>query len=88
MDQFAVLPTEALPGYAEMLDVLDVLELAPWNGHPYNKEQPDVPMRKLMLGATARAPSPIWFWSGNGRGPRPRRAVGRLTAGRITELGR
>jgi hypothetical protein len=48
LDQLAVLPTEALPGYAE---VLDVLELAPWNGRPYNKDKPDVPMRELVFGA-------------------------------------
>lgn len=38
VDQLAALPTEALPGYA---DVLDVLEVAPWNGRPYNEEKPD-----------------------------------------------
>jgi hypothetical protein len=47
VDQLAALPIEALPGYAQ---VLDVLELAPWNGRPYNKEQPDVPMRELVFG--------------------------------------
>lgn len=48
LDQLAALPIEALPGYAE---VLDVLELAPWNGRPYNKKKPDVPMRELVFGA-------------------------------------
>lgn len=47
LDQVAVLPTEALGRYAE---VLDVLELAPWNGRPYNKEKPDLPMRELVFG--------------------------------------
>lgn len=35
MDQLAALPIEALLGYAE---VLDVLEVAPWNGRPYNED--------------------------------------------------
>lgn len=48
LDQLAALPIEALPGYAEVLDVLD---LAPWNGRPYNKEKPDAPMRELVFGA-------------------------------------
>jgi hypothetical protein len=49
LDQLAALPTGALPYYAE---VLDVLELAPWNGRPYNEDKPDVPMRELVFGAT------------------------------------
>ena len=48
VEQLAVLPAEALPEYAE---ILDVLELEPWNGRPYNKEQPDVPMWELVFGA-------------------------------------
>ncbi len=48
LDQLAALPTGALPGYAEVLDVLD---LAPWNGRPYNKEKPDAPIRELVFGA-------------------------------------
>lgn len=48
VDQLAALPTEALPGYAE---VLDILGLAPWNSRPYNAEKPDVPMRELVFGA-------------------------------------
>ncbi len=27
-----------------------MLELAPWNGSPYNKEKPDAPMRELVFG--------------------------------------
>ena len=48
VDQLAALPAEALSGYAE---VLHVLELAPWNGRPYNEEKPDAPMRELVFGA-------------------------------------
>lgn len=48
LDQIDALPTGALSGYAE---VLDVLELAPWNGRPYNDEKPDAPMRELVFGA-------------------------------------
>lgn len=48
LDQLAALPAEALSGYAEVLDVLD---LTPWNGRPYNDEKPDAPMRELVFGA-------------------------------------
>jgi hypothetical protein len=47
MDQIAALPNEALAFYAQ---VLGVLELAPWNGVPYNKGNPDGAMRQLMFG--------------------------------------
>lgn len=47
LDQLAALPGEALSGYAE---VLGVLELAPWNGRPYNEEKLDAPMRELVFG--------------------------------------
>lgn len=47
LEQLAALPTGALPYYAE---VLGVLELAPWNGRPYNEDKPDVPMRELVFG--------------------------------------
>lgn len=51
VDQLAALPIEALPGYAK---VLDVLEVAPWDGRPYNEEIPDVPMRELVFGTHGR----------------------------------
>jgi hypothetical protein len=47
VDQVAALPGEALKFY---LQVLDVLELAPWNGHPYNDVKPDGNMRQLVFG--------------------------------------
>ena len=47
LDQVAALPAGALPFYAE---VLDVLELAPWNGRAYNEDKPDVPVRELVFG--------------------------------------
>jgi hypothetical protein len=31
--------------------VLVVLELAPWNGVPYNEAKPNSPMRTLVFGA-------------------------------------
>ncbi len=51
VDQLAALPIEALPGYAK---VLDVLEVAPWDGRPHNEEIPDVPMRELVFGTHGR----------------------------------
>lgn len=48
LEQIAALPTEALPFYAE---VLGVLELVPANGRPYNADNPDGPMRELVFGA-------------------------------------
>lgn len=49
LDQLESLPLEALPHYA---DALDVLELVPGNGRPYNDDKPDGPMRELVFGAT------------------------------------
>jgi hypothetical protein len=49
VEQIAALPTEALPFYAE---VLDVLELAPSGGRPYNDDLPEGPMWELVFGAT------------------------------------
>ena len=46
IEQIAALPTEALPFYAE------VLELAPSGGRPYNDDLPEGPMRELVFGAT------------------------------------
>lgn len=44
--------TSALPDYllGYYLQVLDVLELAPWTGEPYNAADPDGVMRKLLFG--------------------------------------
>ncbi|MGH3770561.1 MAG: hypothetical protein ACRDRW_04050 [Pseudonocardiaceae bacterium] len=50
--QVAALPDELLPYYAQ---VLDVLELAPWNGEPYNNAKPDGVMRKLLFGPGGQA---------------------------------
>lgn len=47
MDQIAALPYEALPHYAQ---ILGVLELAPWNGLPCNKDKSDGVMRTLLFG--------------------------------------
>jgi hypothetical protein len=45
--QIAALPDALLPYFAE---VLDLLELAPWNGEPYNDAKVDGVMRKLLFG--------------------------------------
>jgi hypothetical protein len=47
MDQVAALPTEALHYYT---GVLDVLELLPWDGQPYNQDNPDGNMRIWVFG--------------------------------------
>jgi hypothetical protein len=47
MEQIAALPDEALGYYAQ---VIDVLELAPWSGDPYNMSNPDGAMRQLVFG--------------------------------------
>jgi hypothetical protein len=46
-EQVAALPASAL---LSDLDALDVLELVPGNGRPYNSEKPDGPMRELFFG--------------------------------------
>ena len=47
VEQTSALPDHLLSYY---LQVLDVLELAPWSGEPYNAAAPDGVMRKLLLG--------------------------------------
>jgi hypothetical protein len=41
--QIRALPASALP---EVAEVISVLQLTPWNGSPYNPENPDSPMRQ------------------------------------------
>jgi hypothetical protein len=43
----AALPTRVLPALGE---VFDVLKIAPWNGPPYNKNNPDGAMRHWAFG--------------------------------------
>lgn len=47
-----VAQTSALPDHLlrYYLQVLDVLELVPWSGEPYNAAYPDGAMRKLLFG--------------------------------------
>lgn len=47
LEQVAALPTEALTHYAELRTALEV---APWNGRPYNEDKPDGPMREMVFG--------------------------------------
>jgi hypothetical protein len=47
-DQIAALPDEALEPYAQ---VLGVLELVPWHGHPHNDDNPKGAVRQLLFGA-------------------------------------
>ncbi|NKQ57142.1 hypothetical protein HFP15_30155 [Amycolatopsis sp. K13G38] len=47
-EQIGALPAEALPLFAE---AFGVLELAPWNGRPYNASKPDGEMRELVFGS-------------------------------------
>jgi len=46
-EQIAALPDEALIGYA---DVLDVLELAPWSGQSQHAGNPEGAVRRWMFG--------------------------------------
>jgi len=46
-EQIAALPDVALGGYAEALGVMG---LVPWNGRPYNEDEPDGLMRQLTFG--------------------------------------
>jgi hypothetical protein len=46
-EQVAALPAEALVGYAE---VVEVLQLTPWNGRPQHAANPDAPVRRWAFG--------------------------------------
>lgn len=46
-DQIDALPADALAPFAE---ARATLELAPWNGRPYHRREPDSPMRTLTFG--------------------------------------
>ena len=48
MVQVAALPNDALASYAQ---VLGVLELVPWNGDPYKKDNPEGNLRQLIFGS-------------------------------------
>lgn len=47
-EQVAALPSEALAVFAE---VLEVLQLTPWNGQPQHPANPDAPVRRWPFGA-------------------------------------
>ncbi|WP_166354312.1 hypothetical protein [Phytoactinopolyspora limicola] len=47
LDQLAELPNEALAAYAE---ILDVLQLTPWNGRPQHDANPDGAVRWWPFG--------------------------------------
>lgn len=46
-EQTAALPEAARAGYDE---AVKVMELAPWNGRPYNDDMPNGSMRQLVFG--------------------------------------
>jgi hypothetical protein len=46
-EHLAALPAEHLAAYAE---VLDVLQLTPWNGEPQHEENPDAQVRRWHFG--------------------------------------
>lgn len=48
MAQVAALPVDALDAYAE---VLEVLQLAPWNGWPQHEDNPKGAGRRWKFGA-------------------------------------
>lgn len=47
IEQLAALPPGALAAYA---DLVDVLELAPWNGEPQHENNPDGAVRRWHFG--------------------------------------
>ncbi|WP_028925364.1 hypothetical protein [Pseudonocardia acaciae] len=49
-EQIAALPDEALAGYA---DALGAIELAPWNGPPHHKGNPNGAVRRWPFGPRA-----------------------------------
>ncbi len=56
--QVEALPDELLLHYAQ---VLDLLELAPWNSLPYNAAKPDGVMRTLRVGPEGRTAEVIFL---------------------------
>lgn len=46
-EQVAALPAEAVAAYA---DVLEVLQLTPWNGEPQHRANPDAAVRRWTFG--------------------------------------
>lgn len=46
-EQINALPSEALPGYVE---VLDVLEVKPWAGSPHHDSNPEGAVRRWAFG--------------------------------------
>lgn len=49
-DQIAALPHEVLTAYAE---ILDVVQLTPWNGQPQHQDHPEAAVRRWTFGADA-----------------------------------
>jgi hypothetical protein len=48
IEQAAALPDDALAAYMELLDVLEV---APWNGEPQHEDSPEGAVRRWRFGA-------------------------------------
>lgn len=46
-EQVAALPPKALDWYSQ---VLDVLQLTPWNGEPQHQDNPDAEVRRWHVG--------------------------------------
>lgn len=70
------LPIEILAGYVE---VLDVLELTPWNGAPLNEANPDGAVRQLVFGSEGQGDCDVSGSGGSAAGGRAAGAVGRLS---------
>lgn len=56
--QVQALPDELLSYYAQLLDLL---ELVPWNSEPYNEAKPGGVMRKILFGPPGRAAQAIFL---------------------------
>lgn len=56
--QVEALPDDMLPYYGQLLDLL---ELVPWQSEPYNSAKPDGVMRKVLFGPSDRKAEAIFL---------------------------
>lgn len=65
LEQVAALPDETLAAYAELLDVL---QLTPWNGLPQHEANPDGAVRRWTFGAGQAGQLMVWAYQTVRRG--------------------
>jgi hypothetical protein len=56
--QVEAMPAELLPHLAQLLDVLEVV---PWNSAPYNDARPDGTMRTVLFGPAGHAAEAVFL---------------------------